>query len=76
MIAANVNKNNFVSVRIGSACIWFSYGLPVVVQYGGEKVATEVYHSTTTSRHISSTGAKSDQKRFDALLGKIEANNA
>ena len=76
MIAANVNKNNFVSVRIGSACIWFSYGQPVVVQYGGEKVATEVYHSATTSRHISSTGAKPNQKRFDVLLWKIECNNA
>ena len=75
MIAATTNKPNFVSVRINSVVVWFSYGKPVVVQYNGEKVATEETISTTTSRHINSTGATKDQQRFDLLLKKIEALN-
>lgn len=75
MIAATVNKTNFVSVKINNVVVWFSYGTPVVVQYNGEKVATAEFFSTTTSRHINSTGAQKDQARFDALIKKIEAMN-
>lgn len=76
MIAANVSKPNFVSVRINNVVIWFSYGTPVVAQYGAEKVATETFYSTTTSRHINSTGAEKNQTRFDAILKKVEERNA
>lgn len=76
MIAANISKPNFVSVRINNVVIWFSYGTPVVAQYGAEKVATETFYSTTTSRHINSTGADRNQERFDAILKKVEAHNA
>ena len=75
MIAANVSKPNFVSVRINNVVIWFSYGTPVVVQYNGEKVATEEFYSTTTSRHINSTGAVKDQARFYSILKMVEARN-
>ena len=72
MIAASMSKPNFVSVKIGEVVIWFSYSTPVVVQVKGEKVATEVYFSETTERHIKSTGAKRNQERFDSLLKKVE----
>lgn len=75
MITANIKKENFVSVKIGNVCIWFSYGQPVVIQYNNEKVATGVFYSTTTSRHINSTGAERNQERFDALVKKVEAMN-
>ena len=75
MISAWQDKSNFVSVTISSWTVWFSYATPVVVQHNGEKVATEQSYSVTTSRHITSTGAKKDQKRFDELISKLEKIN-